>query len=64
VERAGEVVRRHAVGHPFAVGERYAETLPQGRLVTEDEGESPVAWQGARLSRVIAELADSAMPAE
>jgi pimeloyl-ACP methyl ester carboxylesterase len=51
-------------GHPFAVGERYAETLPQGRLVTEDEGESPVAWQGARLSRVIAELADSAMPAE
>jgi pimeloyl-ACP methyl ester carboxylesterase len=51
-------------GHPFAIGERYAETLPQGRLVTEEEGESPLAWQGARLSRVIAELASSAMRVE
>src|SRR3954452_11372613 len=47
-------------GHPFAVGERYAETLPQGRLVTEDGGESPLAGRGARLSRVIAELAGEA----
>jgi pimeloyl-ACP methyl ester carboxylesterase len=40
--------------HPFAVGEAYAERLPNARLVTEDEGKSPLAWQGARLSKEIA----------
>ena len=44
-------------GHPFAVGAAYAETIPGARLVTEDEGKSPLAWQGGQLSRVIAELA-------
>jgi pimeloyl-ACP methyl ester carboxylesterase len=43
-------------GHPFAVGEAYAERLPRGRLITEDEGKSPLAWQGARLSKAIAEF--------
>jgi pimeloyl-ACP methyl ester carboxylesterase len=43
--------------HPLAVGERYAEHLPDARLVTEDEGQSPLAWQGGQLSRVIAETA-------
>ena len=47
-------------GHPFAIGEAYAERLPQGRLVTEDEGQSPLAWQGSRLSKQIAELAKAA----
>lgn len=42
--------------HPFAVAEAYAERLPRGRLVTEDEGKSPLAWQGARLSKTIAEF--------
>jgi pimeloyl-ACP methyl ester carboxylesterase len=44
--------------HPYAIGERYAELIPDARLVSEDPGESPLAWQGARLSQVIAELAD------
>jgi pimeloyl-ACP methyl ester carboxylesterase len=43
--------------HPYAVGERYAEALPDARLVSEEPGESPLAWQGSRLSRVIEELA-------
>ena len=47
-------------GHPLALGETYAELLPQGRLVVEDEGKSPLAWQGGRLSKVIAELAPEA----
>jgi pimeloyl-ACP methyl ester carboxylesterase len=40
-------------GHPYAVAEAYAETLPNARLVSEDEGQSPLAWQGGRLSREI-----------
>jgi len=47
-------------GHPLALGEAYAQLLPQGRLVVEDEGKSPLAWQGGRLSKVIAELAKEA----
>jgi pimeloyl-ACP methyl ester carboxylesterase len=39
--------------HPFAVAEEYAHRLPRGELVVEDEGEPPVAWQGAQLSRAI-----------
>ena len=44
-------------GHPFAVAEAYAERLPQARLITEGEGESPLAWQGGKLSREIAAFA-------
>jgi pimeloyl-ACP methyl ester carboxylesterase len=44
-------------GHPYAIGERYAETIPGARLVSEEEGKSPLAWQGGQLSRVIAEAA-------
>jgi 3-oxoadipate enol-lactonase len=40
-------------GHPYAVAEVYAETLPNARLISEDEGQSPLAWQGGRLSREI-----------
>ncbi len=47
-------------GHPLALGEAYAELLPAGRLVVEDEGASPLAWQGGRLSKVIAALAAEA----
>lgn len=46
--------------HPLATARTYAELLPAGRLVVEDEGSSPIAWQGGRLSRVIAELAAEA----
>ena len=41
-------------GHPFAVGAAYAERLPRGRLISEETGTSPLAWQGARLSKAIA----------
>jgi pimeloyl-ACP methyl ester carboxylesterase len=41
-------------GHPRRVAEAYAERLPQARLTGEGEGESPLAWQGGRLSREIA----------
>jgi pimeloyl-ACP methyl ester carboxylesterase len=40
-------------GHPYEVAELYAKTLPQARLISEDEGQSPLAWQGGRLSREI-----------
>lgn len=46
-------------GHPFAVGERYAALIPGARLLTEEPGRSPLAWQGSQISRVIAELAGS-----
>jgi pimeloyl-ACP methyl ester carboxylesterase len=41
-------------GHPSHVAEAYAERLPRARLTREAEGESPLAWQGGRLSREIA----------
>jgi pimeloyl-ACP methyl ester carboxylesterase len=41
-------------GHPYATAAEYAERLPQARLVSEAEGQSPLAWQGGRLSREIA----------
>jgi 3-oxoadipate enol-lactonase len=47
-------------GHPLAVAERYAATIPGAGLVVEDVGpplRSPIAWQGGQLSRVITELA-------
>ena len=44
-------------GHPYAVAERYAQELPDARLVSEEPGASPLAWQGGQLSRVLAELA-------
>ncbi len=44
-------------GHPLAVGEAYAATIPGARLVVEEPGASPIAWQGGRLSALIGELA-------
>ncbi|HXS45833.1 MAG TPA: alpha/beta hydrolase [Solirubrobacterales bacterium] len=41
-------------GHPHEVAEAYAARLPRARLTAEAEGESPLAWQGGRLSREIA----------
>jgi len=42
--------------HPLAVGEAYAEAIPGARLVTDEPGRSPVAWQGSQLSQIIAEV--------
>jgi 3-oxoadipate enol-lactonase len=41
-------------GHPYAAAAAYAERLPRAKLVSEREGESPLAWQGGRLSRQLA----------
>jgi hypothetical protein len=41
-------------GHPYAIAQEWAERLPQGRLISEAAGESPLAWQGGKLSREIA----------
>jgi pimeloyl-ACP methyl ester carboxylesterase len=43
--------------HPQAVGEAYAAAIPGARLVTDEPGRSPIAWQGSQLSRAIGELA-------
>ena len=47
-------------GHPRALAEAYAAAMPGARLITDEAGNSPVAWQGSQLSRVIAELAAEA----
>jgi pimeloyl-ACP methyl ester carboxylesterase len=44
-------------GHPLAVGELYASLIPGAEIVVEDEGNSPIAWQGGQLSKVIAGVA-------
>jgi pimeloyl-ACP methyl ester carboxylesterase len=45
--------------HPYATGQRYVEAIDGARLVSEEPGASPLAWQGAQVSKVIAEVADS-----
>ena len=42
--------------HPFGLAREYAERLPLGELVVEEEGKTPLAWQGARLSREIGDF--------
>lgn len=41
-------------GHPYEVAAAYAQRLPQAMLISEGEGESPLAWQGGKLSRELA----------
>jgi pimeloyl-ACP methyl ester carboxylesterase len=43
-------------GHPYAIAEAWAERLPSAQLVSEEPGKSPLAWQGGRLSRAIADF--------
>jgi pimeloyl-ACP methyl ester carboxylesterase len=49
-------------GHPLAVAEAYAERPPRAELLVEEEGESPLAWQGAQLSHAIADFLGRALP--
>lgn len=46
-------------GHPLATAQAYAQAL-SCEMILEDQGKSPVAWQGGRLSKIIAELTDGA----
>jgi pimeloyl-ACP methyl ester carboxylesterase len=47
-------------GHPLAIGEAYAEAIPNAELMVEEEGKSPLAWQGSQLSNIIAGVAERA----
>ena len=47
-------------GHPYAMAEAWAARLPRARLISEDPGQSPLAWQGGRLSRAIADFCETA----
>jgi pimeloyl-ACP methyl ester carboxylesterase len=47
-------------GHPYAIGEAWAERIPGAELRSEEPGSSPLAWQGGQLSKVISELAERA----
>jgi pimeloyl-ACP methyl ester carboxylesterase len=46
--------------HRLSVAEEYARRLPQADLVVEEQGQSPLAWQGARLSGVIGDFLERA----
>ena len=40
----------------LAAAAAYAEALPAGQLISEGPGESPLAWQGGKLSRALADF--------
>jgi pimeloyl-ACP methyl ester carboxylesterase len=42
--------------HPLGVAQEYCRKLPNCELAVEDKGDSPLAWQGARLSNTIADF--------
>jgi pimeloyl-ACP methyl ester carboxylesterase len=42
--------------HPLEIAEEYARRLPNAELVVEDDEDTPIAWQGARLSGVIGDF--------
>ncbi len=48
-------------GHPYAAAAAYAEALPRAELVSERPGDSPLAWQGGRLSRELASFYTKAL---
>jgi len=45
-------------GHPYSVAEAWAGSLPRGELVSEEPGEAPLAWQGGKLARAIADFCE------
>lgn len=51
-------------GHPLATAEAWATAIPDSRLEVERVGESPLAWQGGRLSRLIAGFLEEALDPE
>jgi pimeloyl-ACP methyl ester carboxylesterase len=55
------VVASHDVAdpsHPYESAAAYAEAIPGATLISEAEGESPLAWQGGKLSREISAFLD------
>lgn len=45
-------------GHPLAVAQDWASQLPKARFEVEAEGESPLAWRGASISKLALDLAN------
>ena len=43
-------------GHPLAVARAYAEAIPGARLVVEEPGRPPIAWQGGQLTNLLLDL--------
>jgi pimeloyl-ACP methyl ester carboxylesterase len=43
-------------GHPLATARAYADAIPGARFEVEEPGAAPLAWQGGRLSRLVAGL--------
>ena len=43
-------------GHPQGLAEAYAAAIPGALLLSDEPGSSPLAWQGSRLSGVIADV--------
>ena len=42
--------------HPLEIAEEYVRRLPRGELAVERPGDTPLAWQGARLSKAIGDF--------
>lgn len=49
-------------GHPLAVAQAYAGAIPGAGLTVEQPGQSPIAWQGAQLSRIIGDVVAATAP--
>jgi hypothetical protein len=41
------------------VAKAWADAIPSARLISEEPGQSPLAWQGGRLARELAGFFDS-----
>jgi pimeloyl-ACP methyl ester carboxylesterase len=50
--------------HPRPVAEAWAEAVPGARLVIEEPGKAPLAWQGGKLAREIAGFCEQPAVAE
>ncbi len=48
-------------GHPLATAQRYADAIGGARLHVEEEGRSPIAWQGGQLSRLLLDFWSSVL---
>jgi len=44
--------------HPYSVAEAWAQAIPGATFVSEEKGEAPLAWQGGKLAREIAEFCE------
>ena len=51
-------------GHPYSVAEAWAEAIPGARLISDEPGKAPLAWQGGKLAREIAGFSEQPAVAE